>query len=82
MARHYIVASGYTLTAGELNDYVQLMPGASINLTGGNVTKNIWGPGNMTMSGNVNMSADIGVEPAAHLLNSCQKVHITSNTSI
>jgi hypothetical protein len=82
MTIHYIVASGYTLSVHECHDFVQLMPGASINLMGGRVTKNIWGPGNTTISGNVTMEASMGVAPSAQQLKDCQVIHINKNTSI
>ena len=82
MTKHYIVAPGVTLTAGNLNDYVELKSGASVNLVGGIVNKNIWGPGNTSICGNVTMNASMGVAPPAHELSPCQVVHITSNISV
>lgn len=82
MTKHYIVASGVTLSAHDLHDYVQLMPNANLNLQGGTVGKNIWGPGNTTISGNVTINADMGVAPSSALLSGCQVIHITSNTAI
>lgn len=66
MTIHYIVASGYTLTAHECHAYVQLMPDAQVNYMGGRVTKNVWGPGNVNFMGNVTMEASMGVAPSAH----------------
>ena len=43
MTKLYIVSSGITLTARDLNDYVELKNDANLNLIGGTVTKNIWG---------------------------------------
>ena len=82
MTRHYIVNAGITLTAGNLNDFVQLQPGGCLNLVGGTVNKNIWGPGNTTISGNVTMNADMGVAPASHALSACQVVYVTSNMTV
>ena len=82
MTRHFIVNSGITLTARDLHDFVQLQPGACVNLLGGTVSKNIWGPGNTTISGNVNINADLGVAPPSHLLNGCQVVYVTTNMTV
>ena len=82
MSKHYIVNSGITLSAANLNDYVELRPGATVNLTGGTVTKNIWGPGCTSISGNVTVNADLGVCPPAHLLSGCPVVYVTTNTAI
>ena len=82
MTRHLIVHPGVVLTAGNLNDYVQLQSGAGINLTGGVVTKNIWGPGNTSICGDVSINADLGVAPPGHLLQGCPVVHVTSNMAV
>ena len=82
MTRHFIVNSGITLTARDLHDFVQLQPGACVNLLGGTVSKNIWGPGCTSICGNVTVDADLGVCPPAHLLNGCQVVYVTTNTTV
>lgn len=71
MTKHYIVSKNCTVTAGNLNDYVELQAGSSINLTDGTVTKNIWGPGGVSFCGNCIVKADLGVKPDDSLLNPC-----------
>ena len=82
MVRHLIILSNVTATAGDVNDFIELQPGATINLVGGTVNQKIWGPGTTNILGNVNMTKGFGVPATAQELTGLEKVYIDSNRNI
>ena len=61
----------------DFNYYVQLSAGSSIEFKSKfgktiNINYNIWGPGNIKLSGNATMKASMGVSPNANSLTGLQ----------